>query len=81
MKYASQKIAKSYFVVAAILFGLQVVFGLILGAKYVWDYDPLIQLLPFNTARAIHINLLVVWLLFGFMGGTYYLLLQLSIVK
>jgi nitric oxide reductase subunit B len=73
MKYESQKIALSYFIVAAALFGLQIVFGLILGAKYVWDYDPLIQLLPFNTARAIHINLLVVWLLFGFMGGTYYL--------
>src|SRR5512137_2344718 len=73
MKYESQKIALSYFIVAAILFGLQIVFGLILGAKYVWDYDPLLQVLPFNTVRAIHINLLVVWLLFGFMGGTYYL--------
>lgn len=73
MKYESQKIAYEYFVVAVILFGLQVVFGLITGAKYVWDYDPLINVLPFNISRAIHINLLVVWLLFGFMGGTYYL--------
>src|SRR5512147_3153651 len=73
MKYESQKIAVNYFVVAALLFGLQIVFGLILGAKYVWDSDPLMNILPFNTARAIHINLLVVWLLFGFMGGTYYI--------
>jgi nitric oxide reductase subunit B len=73
MKYESQKIAYNYFVVATILFGLQIVFGLTLGAKYVWDFDPLLNILPFNTARAIHINLLVVWLLFGFMGGTYYL--------
>jgi nitric oxide reductase subunit B len=73
MKYESQKIALNYFIVAAALFGLQIVFGLILGAKYVWDYDPLLNILPFNTARAIHINLLVVWLLFGFMGGTYYI--------
>ena len=73
MKYETQKIAYNYFAVAAILFGLQVVFGLITGAKYVWDYDPLIDILPFNMSRAIHINLLVVWLLFGFMGGTYYL--------
>jgi nitric oxide reductase subunit B len=29
--------------------------------------------LPFNIARAIHLNLLVVWILLGFMGGTYYL--------
>lgn len=49
------------------------VFGLILGAKYVWDVDPLIHILPFNTSIAIHVNLLIVWLLFGFMGGTYYL--------
>jgi nitric oxide reductase subunit B len=73
MKYESQKIAFNYFAVAALLFGLQIVFGLILGAKYVWDFDPLLNILPFNTARAIHINLLVVWLLFGFMGGTYYI--------
>jgi len=73
MKYESQKIALNYFIVAALLFGLQIIFGLILGAKYVWDFDPLLNILPFNTARAIHINLLVVWLLFGFMGGTYYI--------
>ncbi|MCL4490869.1 MAG: cbb3-type cytochrome c oxidase subunit I [Nitrospirae bacterium] len=73
MKYESQKIAYNYFVVATLLFGLQVIFGLITGAKYVWDFDPLLNILPFNTARAIHINLLVVWLLFGFMGGTYYI--------
>jgi len=73
MKYETQKIAYNYFLVATLLFGLQVVFGLITGAKYVWDHDPLINILPFNVSRAIHINLLVVWLLFGFMGGTYYL--------
>ncbi|MEJ2314478.1 MAG: cbb3-type cytochrome c oxidase subunit I [Nitrospirota bacterium] len=73
MKYRTQGIAYQYFLVATILFGLQIVFGLITGAKYVWDTDPLINLLPFNTSRAIHINLLVFWLLLGFMGGTYYL--------
>ncbi len=73
MKYESQKIAYNYFLIATLLFGLQVVFGLITGAKYVWDHDPLLNVLPFNTSRAIHINLLVVWLLFGFMGGTYYI--------
>jgi len=72
MKYETQKIAYSYFVVATLLFGLQVIFGLITGAKYVWDYDPLINVFPFNTARAIHLNLLLFWLITGFMGGTYY---------
>ena len=73
MKYKTQKIANNYFIVAIILFGLQVIFGLTIGAKYVWNYDPLINILPFNITRAIHINLLVVWLLMGFMGGAYYL--------
>jgi nitric oxide reductase subunit B len=73
MKYETQKIAYQYFVVATLLFGLQVIFGLLTGAKYVWDYDPLMNIVPFNTSRAIHINLLVIWLLTGFMGGTYYL--------
>jgi nitric oxide reductase subunit B len=73
MKYKTQKIANNYFIVAMILFALQIIFGLVIGAKYVWNFDPLIDILPFNIARAIHINLLVVWLIIGFMGGTYYL--------
>jgi nitric oxide reductase subunit B len=73
MTYKTQQIANNYFIVAMILFGLQVIFGLIIGAKYVWNYDPLLSILPFNVTRAIHINLLVVWLIMGFMGGAYYL--------
>lgn len=71
MIYESQKVAIKYFVISAIFFGLQVVVGLLLILKYIWP-DPLIGIIPFNTARAIHTNLLVVWMLFGFMGGTYY---------
>ena len=72
MTYESQKVAIKYFVISAVFFGLQVVVGLLLAAKYIWP-DPLIGFLPFNTARAIHTNLLVVWMIFGFMGGTYYI--------
>jgi len=72
MTYESQKVALKYFVISAIFFGLQVVVGLLLVSKYIWP-DPLIGFLPFNTARAIHTNLLVVWMIFGFMGGTYYI--------
>ena len=43
MKYASQKVALNYFIIAAVLFGLQMLFGLLTGAKYVWDYDPLLR--------------------------------------
>ncbi len=73
MKYESQRLAYRYFVGATLFFGLQVAFGLLTAAKYVWDYDPFISVLPFNTARAIHLNLLIFWLLLGLMGGTYYL--------
>src|SRR4030067_698266 len=71
MVFESQKVAIKYFVISAVFFGLQVVVGLLLILKYIWP-DPLIGIIPFNTARAIHTNLLVVWMIFGFMGGTYY---------
>ena len=32
------------------------------------------ELLPFNIVRMIHTNALIVWLLLGFFGATYYLL-------
>ena len=55
------------------LFVGQVLFGLILGLQYVIG-DFLFPAIPFNVARMVHTNLLIVWLLFGFMGGAYYLI-------
>ncbi|WP_435105056.1 cbb3-type cytochrome c oxidase subunit I [Arhodomonas sp. AD133] len=72
MKYQSQAVAMPYFVFAIILFIGQVAFGLIMGLQYVIG-DFLFPLIPFNVARMVHTNLLIVWLLFGFMGATYYL--------
>jgi nitric oxide reductase subunit B len=72
MKYASQSVAKLYFIAAIGLFLVQVLFGLIMGLQYVWG-DFLFPQIPFNTARMVHTNLLIVWLLFGFMGAAYYL--------
>src|SRR4030042_6284977 len=72
MAFESQKVALKSLVISALLFGLQIIVGLLLVSKYIWP-DPLIGILPFNTARAIHTNLLVVWMIFGFMGGTYYI--------
>src|SRR5512145_2644922 len=71
MRYQSQRVAYPYFVVALLLFGLQMVFGLLLAAKYLGP-DPLIDILPFDRAKAVHTNLLLVWLLTGFMGAAYY---------
>lgn len=72
LKFASQAVAKPYFVFALILFVGQILFGLIMGLQYVVG-DFLFPAIPFNVARMVHTNLLIVWLLFGFMGAAYYL--------
>ena len=73
LKFQSQAVAKPYFVFAMMLFVGQVLFGLIMGLQYVIG-DFLFPLIPFNVARMVHTNLLIVWLLFGFMGAAYYLI-------
>jgi len=72
MQFKSQAVAKPYFIAAIALFTVQVLFGLIMGLQYVIG-DFLFPALPFNAARMVHTNLLIVWLLFGFMGAAYYL--------
>jgi len=72
MKYESQGIAKMYFIAAIGLFVGQILFGVTLGLQYVMG-DFLFPAIPFNVARMVHTNLLIVWLLFGFMGSAYFL--------
>ena len=73
MQYSSQSVAKPYFIAAIGLFTGQVLFGLIMGLQYVIG-DFLFPAIPFNVARMVHTNLLIVWLLFGFMGAAYYMI-------
>ena len=77
MRFRTQRVAYWYFAVALSLFGLQLVMGLLMAAKYLGP-DPLIDLLPFDVAKAMHTNLLIVWVLAGFMGGTYYVVAEES---
>ena len=72
IKYQSQAVAKPYFIAALGLFVGQILFGLIMGIQYIYG-DFLFPAIPFNTARMVHTNLLIVWLLFGFMGAAYYM--------
>ncbi|HSI96400.1 MAG: cbb3-type cytochrome c oxidase subunit I [Methylophilaceae bacterium] len=72
MQYKSQAVAKPYFIAAIGLFVGQILFGLIMGLQYVIG-DFLFPAIPFNVARMVHTNLLIVWLLFGFMGASYFL--------
>ena len=74
MGYRSQKIAYWYFAVALLLFSLQVVVGLWLAYSYSFTVpQQIVDVFPFSTARAMHTNLLVLWMLLGFMGGAYYI--------
>jgi len=61
-----------YFIAAIAMFVGQIVFGLVMGLQYVIG-DFLFPAIPFNVARMVHTNLLIVWLLFGFMGAAYYM--------
>ena len=63
MQFKSQAVAKPYFIAAIGLFVGQILFGLILGLQYVLG-DFLFPAIPFNVARMVHTNLLIVWLLF-----------------
>jgi len=72
MKYSSQMVAKPYFIFALVLLAGEILFGLLMGIQYIWG-DFLFPLIPFNVLRMVHTNLLIVLLLFGFMGGTYFL--------
>ena len=75
IRYQSQRVAYPYFVIALLLFGLQVVLGLWLAINYAFTLpQSLVDVFPFATARAFHTNLLVLWMLLGFMGGTYFMI-------
>ena len=71
--YRSQALAIKYFSAAMTLFGVMTLFGLI-SAYYYLNPDFLFGILPFNIAKIIHINTLVIWLLMGFMGAIYWFL-------
>ena len=73
MKYKSQKVAYWFFALCMLLFSLQIIYGFIMGFDRI-GIDGLHNIIPFNTARAVHTNLLVVWLLTGFMGAAYYII-------
>ncbi len=73
MKYQSQKVAYWFFALSMLLLFLQLVYGFIMGFAHA-GFDGLHEFIPFNTAKAVHTNLLVVWLLSGFMGAAYYII-------
>ena len=68
-----QRVAVRYFVVAIALFLAQIGFGVLAGLQYVYP-ELLYNVLDFSVNRMVHINAMVVWLLFGFFGSVYWLI-------
>ncbi len=69
----SKQLATWYFTFAAILFGAQLLFGLVAAIQYVMP-GFLFEILDFSVARMLHINALVVWMVFAMFGAVYWLL-------
>jgi nitric oxide reductase subunit B len=72
-KYESQKLASWYFTVAVVLFGAQLLLGLVAAIQFLYP-NFLYGVLDFSIARIVHINALVVWMLYAMIGAVYYLL-------
>ncbi len=73
MRFKSQKVAWAFFATCMLLLSLQIIYGFIMGFAHA-GYDNLHSVIPFNVARATHTNLLVMWLLAGFMGAAYWII-------
>jgi len=69
---AGQKIAMHYFVAAMVLFLAQILFGMIAGLQFLYP-DLLLDVLNFSISRMVHLNAMIVWMLFGFIGSVYWL--------
>jgi len=73
MKYESQRVAYWFFATSMLLLSLQLVYGFIMAFAHA-GYDVLHRVIPFHVARSTHTNLLVMWLLSGFMGAAYFII-------
>ena len=69
MHYKSQKMAQNFYTFAVVLFLVQVLVGVIASLQFIW---PDFFFLKFHIIKTLHVNALVVWLLTGLMGATYY---------
>ncbi len=73
MRFHSQKVAWGFFATCMLLLSLQLIYGFIMAFAHA-GFDVLHDWIPFNVARATHTNLLVMWLLAGFMGSAYWII-------
>ena len=69
----SKQLAMMYFRVAIVLFGAQLLMGLIAGLQFLYP-SFLYGIFDFSVARMVHINALVVWMLYAMIGSVYLML-------
>ncbi len=62
---SGQKIAIKYFSMAIVIFVVQIIFGILAGTQFN-NPEFLYQIIDFNVNRMIHINAMIIWLLYGF---------------
>ncbi len=73
LTYKSEELAMMYYRVAIILLGAQLLMGLIAAVQFLYP-SFLFELFDFSVARMVHINALVVWMLYAMIGSVYLLL-------
>ena len=73
LQYEGKKLATWYFTVAMVLFGAQLLMGIIAAIQFVYP-SFLYGLFDFNVARMVHINALVVWMVYAMVGAAYWML-------
>ena len=69
----SEKLAMMYYRVAIVLLGAQLLMGIIAAIQFLYP-SFLFELFDFSVARMVHINALVVWMLYAMIGSVYLLL-------
>ncbi len=65
-----QRLGMMYYRVAVILFGAQLLMGLIAAIQFLVP-GFLFEIFDFSVARMVHINALVVWMLYAMIGSVY----------
>jgi nitric oxide reductase subunit B len=71
MMYRAQRLGLKYLVASTVIFGAMVLFGLLASIYYVVP-GFLLNVFNFSTAKIVHIDGLVLWLLMGFIGAIYW---------
>lgn len=72
VEYPSQKLARPFFLTAAVLFAIQISYGLLIALQQVDPYL-LRNIANFNINRAVHLNLAILWVLTGLIGAVLFI--------